>query len=135
MSSVLGSKSSSEFSFSLRVLTLAILVLGCAACASQGVTLTAAVSQERSLQLSLRNGSAQAIGYNLCASSLERRSEGRWQAVPTQRVCTMELRSLPPGGAARYQVSLEDVPSGEYRARARIDGHPPEVATDPFIVR
>ena len=114
---------------------LLLLALGCAACAAQGVTLTATVSQGRSLELSLRNGSTQAIGYNLCASSLERRSEGRWQAVPTQRVCTMELRSLPPGGAARYQVSLEDVPSGEYRARARIDGNPPEVATDPFIVR
>ena len=41
---------------------LVILLLGCAGCASQGVTLTAAVSQERALELSLRNGSAQAIG-------------------------------------------------------------------------
>jgi hypothetical protein len=106
-----------------------------AACVSSSVTLDATVSQERALELSLRNGSAQAIGYNLCASGLERRSEGRWQAVPTRRVCTMELRTLPPGGAARYQISLEDVPPGEYRARARIDGNPPEVATDPFIVR
>jgi hypothetical protein len=114
---------------------LLILALGCSACASQGVTLTATVSQERSLDLSLRNGSAQAIGYNLCASNLERRSGDRWQPVASQRMCTMELRSLAPGGEARYRVSLESVPPGEYRARARIDGNPPEVATDPFIVR
>ena len=114
---------------------LLALALGCAACASQGVTLKATVSQERSLELSLRNGSAQAIGYNLCASNLERRSGGGWQPVASQRICTMELRSLAPGGEARYRVSLADVPPGEYRARARIDGNPPEVATDPFIVR
>jgi hypothetical protein len=114
---------------------LAILMLGCAACASQGVTLTATVSQGRSLELALRNGSARAIGYNLCASTLERRSGGRWQPVASQRICTMELRSLAPGGEARYRVSLENVPPGEYRARARIDDNPPEVASDPFIVR
>ena len=114
---------------------LLILALGCAACASQGVTLSAAVSQERSLELALRNGSAQAIGYNLCASTLERRSGDRWRPVALQRICTMELRSLAPGGEARYRVPLENVPPGEYRARARIDGNPPEVATDPFVVR
>ena len=113
----------------------AVLVLGCAACASPGVTLTTTVSQERSLDLSLRNGSAQAIGYNLCASSLERRSGDRWQPVASQRVCTMELRSLAPGGEARYRVPLENVPPGEYRARARIDGTPREVATEPFRLR
>lgn len=112
-----------------------VLMLGCAACASQGVTLTATVSQERSLELALRNGSAQAIGYNLCASSLERRSGDRWQPVASQRICTMELRSLAPGGEARYRVPLENVPPGEYRARARIDGTPPEVATEPFRLR
>jgi hypothetical protein len=105
-----------------------------AACAS-GVILTATVSQDRSLELQVHNRSSQPIGYNLCASSLERRSEGRWQAVPTQRMCTMELRSLPPGEAARYRIAITDLAPGEYRARARIDGNPPEVATDAFIVR
>jgi hypothetical protein len=114
---------------------LVFLALCCTACASPAVTLTAAVSQERSLELRLHNGSAQAIGYNLCASSLERRSGDGWQPVASQRMCTMELRSLAPGGEARYRVSLENVPPGQYRARARIDGNPPEVATDPFIVR
>jgi len=113
----------------------AVLAIACAACASPAVTLTAAVSQERSLELVLRNGSAQAIGYNLCASSLERRSGDGWQPVASQRMCTMELRSLAPGGEAHYAVPLGDLPPGDYRARARIDGHPPEVATDPFVVR
>jgi hypothetical protein len=114
---------------------LAFVVAAGAACASQRVELTATVSQELSLELALRNGSARAIGYNLCASTLERRSGDRWQPVASQRICTMELRSLAPGGEARYRVSVENVPPGEYRARARIDGNPPEVATDPFIVR
>jgi hypothetical protein len=115
--------------------TTAVLAIACAACASQGVSLTAAVSQDRALQLVLRNGSAQPIGYNLCASSLERRSGDGWQPVASQRMCTMELRSLVPGGEARYGVPLGDLPPGEYRARARIDGQPPEVATEPFAVR
>jgi hypothetical protein len=80
------------------------------------VTLTAAVSQGRSLELRLRSGSAQPIGYNLCASSLERRSEAAWQPVASKRMCTM-------------------VPQGEYRATARIDGSPLQVASDPFVIR
>jgi len=116
-------------------LRLLLLALGGAACASQGVTLSATVSQERSLELRLRNGSPQAIGYNLCTSNLERRSGAAWQPVASKRMCTMELRSLPPGAAARYQVSLENVLPGEYRAKARIDGNPPEVASEPFLVR
>ena len=114
---------------------LPLVVAAGAACASQRVELTATVSQERSLEVALRNGSARAIGYNLCASTLERRSGDRWQPVASQRICTMELRSLAPGGEARYRISLEDVPPGEYRARARIDGTPPEVATEPFRLR
>ncbi|MCE3250045.1 MAG: hypothetical protein K0R41_3870 [Geminicoccaceae bacterium] len=99
------------------------------------MTLSATVSQERSLLLALRNGSAQPVGYNLCASSLERRSEGKWQPVPTQRMCTMELRSLRSGEEARYRIAITDLAPGEYRARVRIDGNPREVATEPFIVR
>ena len=114
---------------------LIILALWCSACASPGVTLRATVSQDRSLEFHLRNGSAQPIGYNLCASSLERRSEGTWQPVASQRVCTMELRRLPPGGEARYRIAIADLPRGEYRARARLDGQPPEIATEPFVVR
>jgi hypothetical protein len=30
---------------------------------------------------------------------------------------------------------MEDVPPGEYRATARIDGTPAEVATEPFRLR
>lgn len=114
---------------------LAFVAAACAACASQSVTLTATVSQGRSLELLLRNGSAQPIGYNLCASSLERRSGDGWQPVASQRLCTMEVRSLPPGGEARYQLPMVDVPPGEYRATTRIDVTPAEVTTEPFRLR
>lgn len=113
----------------------AALAIACAACAAPGVRLTATVSQERALELVLRNGSAKPIGYNLCTSNLERRSGAAWQAVASERICTMELRSLAPGGEARYRLALEGVPAGEYRATARLDADPPEVATEPFVLR
>jgi hypothetical protein len=107
-----------------------------AACASGAVRLDAAVSQGRILELALHNGSAQPIGYNLCASGLERRSEGGWQAVPSTRACTMELRTLAPGEAARFGAPLGQLPPGEYRAVTGIDGHPAGgVHSEPFIVR
>ena len=70
--------------------------------------------QERSLELLLRNGSAQAIGYNLCASTLERRSGDGWQPVASQRVCTMELRLLGRGAPHLSRTS-----SGRLAIRSR----------------
>ena len=113
---------------------VAIGASACAACASPAITLSATVSQERSLELRLRNVSAQAIGYNLCASALERRSGAAWQRVASNRICTMELRSLAPGEEARYVIPLAGLAPGGYRARARIDGFPPEVATEPVRI-
>src|SRR5690606_32748356 len=50
--------------------------------------------------LTLRNGSEETVGYNLCASSLFRQAGAdAWEPVPEDRFCTMELRTLPPGGA------------------------------------
>lgn len=106
-----------------------------AACASGTVKLDATVSQGRILELALRNGSSQPIGYNLCASGLQQRSEDGWRAVPSTRVCTMELRTLAPGEAARLRLPLEDLRSGEYRAVTRVDGAPGEVSSEPFVVR
>ena len=110
------------------------MALSCAACASSGATLQAQVAG-RSLELRLRNDSAQAVGYNLCASSLERKVGQSWQPVASQRICTMELRSLPPGQEARYSLVLEQLPPGEYRATARLDGVPAVVTTAPFQLR
>lgn len=71
--------------------------------------------------LLLRNGSGEAIGYNLCTSRLERRDEGDWVRLPPDRVCTMELRTLPPGEVARYPLELPaDLAPGSYRYLAMI---------------
>jgi hypothetical protein len=113
-----------------------VLPVALAACATPAaVTLDATVSQGRALELALRNGSSRAIGYNLCASGLERRSEDGWQPVPSTRVCTMELRTLAPGGAARFRAPPEALPPGEYRAVTRVDGGPAEVRSEPFRIR
>ena len=108
----------------------------CAACATpDGATLRASVSQERRLELQLRNNSQRTLGYNLCASNLERRSGQAWQPVASQRICTMELRTLAPGGEARYALALEELPPGEYRATTRVEGLPLAVITEPFQLR
>jgi hypothetical protein len=74
------------------------------------------VSVPGSVTLVLSNESPEEVGYNLCTSSLERSVAGSWQAVPSDRVCTMELRMLPPGDEARLPLELPaDLASGEYR--------------------
>ena len=83
----------------------------------------------------LRNDSQRALGYNLCTSSLERRIGQAWQQVPSQRICTMELRSLTPGEEARYSIALTGLPPGEYRATTRVEGLPAAVTTEPFQLR
>jgi hypothetical protein len=93
------------------------------------------VSQEPSVELQLRNDSRRTLGYNLCASSLERRIGQAWQPVASQRICTMELRSLAPGEEARYSLPLGQLPAGEYRATTRVEGLPAAVATEPFHLR
>lgn len=84
-----------------------------------GVTLTAAPSRTSRgaiVTLSLTNGSRQLIGYNLCTSALET-TAGR--PVPNDRVCTMELRTLNPGGSATYAYELPaSIASGNYRFSA-----------------
>ena len=107
----------------------------CAACASRGVTLQALVSPERTLELRLQNGRTAPVGYNLCASGLERRSGQGWQPVASQRICTMELRNLAPREEARYSLALEGLPPGEYRATTRVEGLPAAVTTEPFHIR
>lgn len=74
-----------------------------------------------SVELLLRNGSGEAIGYNLCTTRLERREEAEWVRLPPDRVCMRELRTLPPGEVARYPVALAaDLDPGSYRYLAMI---------------
>jgi hypothetical protein len=121
----------------LEVLTMrsfklsAIVVLGaCTASAGSGdaasdLTLAvepATVAAGDSVTLILGNESASAIGYNLCTSSLERQTDGSWQPLPSDRVCTMELRTLEPGAQTRYPLSLPAaLESGEYRYRTTVE--------------
>ena len=74
------------------------------------------------LTLILTNASQEAIGYNLCSSGLERRQGTDWQVVPSNRVCTMELRVLEPGDQATFPVDVPDTLStGEYRFTTSVD--------------
>jgi hypothetical protein len=61
------------------------------------------------ITLVLENRSADAVGYNLCTSQLERRTDFGWEDVPADRACTMEIRSLAPGEEARFSLCLETV--------------------------
>lgn len=80
------------------------------------------VAAQDSVTLTLSNGSAAAIGYNLCTSGLERQSGGAWQAVAEDRVCTMELRTLEPGAQARFSLRLPPgVEAGDYRYHTTVE--------------
>lgn len=74
------------------------------------------------VELVLHNGSQGGIGYNLCTSALERRVGEGWEPVPSDRVCTMELRMLEPGQDARYPLELpQDLAAGTYRASTNVE--------------
>jgi hypothetical protein len=93
-----------------------------------------------SITLVLENGSPDRIGYNLCTSDLQRSNDGGWETVPSDRVCTMELRTLPPGERARYPLSLASgLAEGEYRYRTRVErlerGDRSDVPSEVFRVR
>lgn len=101
----------------------------------------AAVSAGDSLELVLENGLAEPVGYNLCTSALEWRRGEAWEAVASDRVCTMELRILEPGQEARFTFAMPQrpqLPAGEYRAVTGVEhmtsGGRTEVASEPFRV-
>ena len=86
------------------------------------ISLTAAPARTaagETMTLTLRNGSARQIGYNLCTSRLET-AGGR--SVPSDRVCTMELRLLGPAQLASYRYELpQRLDAGRYRFTTGID--------------
>lgn len=92
--------------------------------APQDVTLTATRGSADTIMITLFNRSSRDVGYNLCASALERRSGSNWVPVPTvpDRVCTMELRMLPPGQRASYRsVYVTPLQPGEYRVTTGVE--------------
>lgn len=75
-----------------------------------------------SVTLILRNDSPAAVGYNLCSGTLEMNAAGGWQRVPSDRVCTMEIRILAPGEVTRYPLALEPgLEPGDYRYVTSVD--------------
>ena len=89
------------------------------------------------MTLTLRNGDRQQIGYNLCTSALET-SAGR--PVPSNRVCTMELRTLGPGRSATYSYKLPvNMADGSYRFLTQVEwmqsGRRSGVRSNSFEVR
>lgn len=105
------------------LLAAALLLLGCGQSfqpgAAEPVSLTVrpqSVAAGSTVTLVLTNRSTAEVGYNLCSSSLERLENGVWASVPSDRVCTMELRILPPGEEVSYPLELpEGLPTGDYR--------------------
>ena len=107
---------------------------------SADVTLSVSPEQateDSTVTLTLRNGSEQQLGYNLCTSTLES-ADGR--EIPTSRVCTMELRTLEPGRTATYRYTLPvNVAQGSYRLAAEVhwmdSGRTSMVRSNAFEVR
>lgn len=72
--------------------------------------------------LTLDNHGTEQIGYNLCASSLERQTADAWVLVDTDIICTMELRTLDAGEQARFRTALPmGLPAGRYRYTTSIE--------------
>ena len=103
------------------------------------VTLSAAppsAAAGATMTLTLANGLDQPIGYNLCTSGLVRNGT----SVQTDRVCTMELRTLQPGARTTYGWELpDDLPDGSYRFTTGVErmtsGSRLVVSSNGFIVR
>jgi hypothetical protein len=89
---------------------------------SGNVTLAATpaeTSAGATMSLTLRNGSRERIGYNLCTSAIVT-STGR--SVDSDRVCTMELRTLNSGASANYSYELpDDLADGTYRFVTQVE--------------
>jgi hypothetical protein len=127
------------------LLLSALVVLGCSGAGGpvgdDGVTLVASPDPAASgsaLTLTLRNGTAATVGYNLCTSELMRVTEGGRETVPEDRFCTMELRTLQPGAQDSFQLTLPAIPPGEYLyvtgIYPMVDGDREEVESQRFRV-
>lgn len=84
-----------------------------------GVTLTAEKSGD-DVRLTLANGSADPVGYNLCSSRLLQRTGDGWTNVPTGLICTMEIRTLAAGASDSFTHTLPAA-AGEYRFETRVE--------------
>jgi hypothetical protein len=139
-----------RFTVSILALTLALaLATSCRtpddvinAAASNGLLTTEFPSYApgATVNLQLHNTTGSNLGYNLCASGLERLDGTAWMPVREYDiVCTMELRRLEPrqrasfphqipttlqAGQYRFVTTIEDLPTGERR----------EIASNTFAI-
>lgn len=88
----------------------------------------------------LVNRSDAAVGFNLCSTVLEHLTPEGWVRSEEQLIiCTMELRSLPPGEAAPYRRPVSaSLPEGQYRLRTSVEaplgGEWVTLTTEPFML-
>ena len=133
----------------MKTLVFCSIVLFAACSANRGASapaqnLTLTVEQQTvesgaTVDLVLRNASSAPAGYNLCTSSLERRTDVDWEPLSSNRVCTMELSTLQPGAEARYTYDLPSVMiPGQYRFVTSVQNMETDerssIRSDPFSV-
>lgn len=70
--------------------------------------------------LVLENVSGEAVGYNLCFHTLERRDDDEWVMLEFLRMCTAHLDTLVPGANDTYETLLEFPSPGKYRFRIAV---------------
>ncbi|HEX8436206.1 hypothetical protein [Archangium sp.] len=102
-------------------------VLWLTACGAPGVedavleTDHATYAPGAEVSLRLGNASYQALGYNLCFSTLQRHEGENWAAVPRpdtspREFCAASQSSLEPGASTSSLRTLDaSLPEGEYR--------------------
>src|SRR5688572_3381202 len=67
------------------------------------ITLQAVPARDGSIMLHLRNSSGKTVGYNLCTSTLERDRDGTWEPTGSDRVCTLQIRTIVHGESESYR--------------------------------
>jgi hypothetical protein len=87
----------------------------------------------RKVTLILKNGSAEAVWYNLSCSDLEQKTAAQWESVDLERGCYLYMEELPPGKTARFDYELPgDLPEGVYRFMTNAGK---AVASNAFTIR
>ncbi len=96
-------------------------------------------SRSQDLRLTLTNETQEALGTNLCISTLERRQGEQWIAVPgfPPDPCPAILRIVAPGQSASQLFRLDGtLATGQYRLVTRVEfteaGEDRRVASNTF---
>jgi len=89
--------------------------------------------------LTLENHSRRSLGYNLCASVLEKETAEGWETVPPVPVCDRELRALTPGKTkSLVHHRSQPLAPGIYRFTTTIErplgGKPAPLSTASFAI-